>query len=266
MTYLSGNRRKGKGYIGYTLYIGIVAMLIIFWTGFKSFSYVKLEPLIHYYADTKISLQSIPEFFATYTSSRTSLIKKAKTLEITIENLENTIAEKDAKLQELGMSLEELGDRDGSILVMYPLVNDITRIYSTLILSKGYKDGVEKDAYVYVRGLQPVCVIKEVYPSSSLCELLSASGVVTEAVVISGVATSTITLPLLGRGGGAFLGDVARGTPIAVGDKVALRGDLSMTIGTVVNVLNNNQDTSWRVFVRGVYNPVTSSIFYLRKK
>ena len=266
MTYLSGNRRKGKGYIGYTLYVGIVIMLVVFWIGFKNVSYTKIEPLIHYYANTKTSLRSIPEFFETYTSSRTSLIQKTKTLEVTIENLENTIAEKDAKLHELGLSSEELGDRSGSVLVMYPLVNDITRIYSTLLLSKGYKDGVEKDAYVYVRGLQPVCVIKEVYPSSSLCELLSSSGVVTEVVVTGKTSSSTIIVSLTGRGGGAFLGDVARDTPIAIGDTVALKSDLSMTIGTVVNVLNNNQDTSWKVFVSGAYNPVTSSIFYLRKK
>jgi flavin reductase (DIM6/NTAB) family NADH-FMN oxidoreductase RutF len=53
---------------------------------------------------------------------------------------------------------------------------------------------------------------------------------------------------------------------VAVGDKVVMKSDHSMTLGTVVDVLHNNQDTSWHVFVRGAYNPITSSIFYLRKK
>jgi cell shape-determining protein MreC len=147
---------------------------------------------------------------------------------------------------------------------MYPLMTDVTRLYSTVLLSKGFKDGVEKDAYVYVRGMQPVCVIKEVYTSTSLCELISASGIKTD-VVIEGGASSTIAITLLGRGGGVFLGDVARDTPVSKGDKVYLKSNPSMLLGTVVDVLNNNQDTSWRIFVNGAYNPVTSSIFYIRK-
>lgn len=267
MTYLSGKTRKGKGKSGYFVYVGLVVLLTFFWVGFKMSAYPLFEPVVKSYAGMKTEIGRIPEFFSTYTTSRTALVEKSKALEVTVENLENEVAEKDAKLKELGMTATELSDMSGAVIVMYPLMDDITRIYSTLLLSKGFKDGVDKDEYVYVRGLQPVCVIKEVYTSTSLCELLSASGVVSEAVIEGDEASSTpISITLLGRGGGAFLGDVARDTPVSIGDKVVLKSDHTMTIGSVVDILHNNQDTSWHVFVRGAYNPITSSIFYIRKK
>jgi cell shape-determining protein MreC len=266
MTYLSGKQQKRKQTRRY-FFLGVFLLgILFFWGIVKGAMYSSVEPFIEKYGVTKSTLSSIPNFFSTYTTSRTSLTQKNKTLEVTIENLENQIAEKDAKLKELGfVAAEQPGASMGSIIVMYPIMKDITKIYSTILLSKGYKDGVEKDSYVFVRGLQPVCIIREVYTSTSLCELISKGGITTEAVVMSPESTST-ALTLTGRGGGSFLGNVPRDTPIAVGDTVFLKSDQSMSLGKVVDVINNNQDTSWRVFVRGSYNPVTSSVFYIYKK
>ncbi len=266
MTYLSGRTNKRKQNLRRLALVGLFVMIIIFWATFKSGLYTFVEPLVLRYSTAKTIFKDIPEFFHTYTSSRKELVQKDKELEVTIEYLENQIAEKDAQLKELSITTDEMGGiSSASIIVMYPLMQDITKIYSTILLSKGYKDGVEKDAYVYVRGLQPVCIIREVYTSTSLCELLSRGGITTE-VVARGASSTTISFTVNGRGGGTFLGDVARDTPIAIGDEVFLRSDPSMKIGTVVDVMHNNQDTSWRVFVRGAYNPVTSSIFYIHKK
>jgi cell shape-determining protein MreC len=266
MTYLSGKANKRKKNTRYLIYISIIVLLVIFWSAFKNIFYPILEPLVMRYAVTKTIFKDVPEFFHTYTSSVKDLTQRNKNLEVDIEYLENKIAEKDAKLKELNFVKNEIGMMPTeSTIVMYPLMQDITKIYSTIILSKGFKEGIEKDMYVYVRGLQPVCIIKEVYTSTSLCELISKSGVTTE-VVVKGKASSTISFTLTGRGGGTFLGDVARDTLIDIGDEVYLKSDPSMKLGNVVNVMNNNQDTSWRVFVSGEYNPVTSSIFYTHKK
>lgn len=267
MTYLSGKQHKKKKNVRYFLYISFFAVVVIFWTVFKSKLYPILEPAVMKYGVTKDIIAKVPDFFSTYVTSRRTLIQKDKILEVTIENLENEIAEKDGKLKELGLVTSDLGDTAApSTLVLYPIMSDITRLYSTVLLSKGYKDGVEKDMYVYVRGLQPVCIIKEVYTSTSLCQLISAGGVATEAVTQNALGTTTIALTLTGRGGGTFLGDVERDTPIAIGDSVFLKSDQTMKLGTVVDVIHNNQDTSWHVFVSGAYNPITSSIFYIRKK
>ena len=144
-------------------------------------------------------------------------------------------------------------------LTLYPLMQDVTKLYSTILLSKGFKDGIDIGDIVYVRGNQAVCTIQEVYTSSALCLILTASGVATEGVTSS----SSITLTLTGRGG-HFIANIPRDTPVEVGETIYLRSNQRIILGTVQQVANNNQDTSWHVFVEGAYNPVTSSIFYVQ--
>ncbi len=265
MKYLS-DKRKSKKHTKHIAYLFTVIVISFFWIQIKTSAFPVLEPLVTTYSETKQVLIKVPIFFSTYVSSRESLVKENKSLEKVIENLENELAEKNAKIKELSLIKDDAVDPlSDAVIVMYPLARDITRIYSTILLSKGYRDGVEKEGYVYVRGLQPVCIIREVYTSSSLCELLSSSSVTTEAVIEGVNASTSVMISLVGRGGGAFLGNVPRDTQVSNGDKVFLRSDRSMMIGQVVEVLHNNQDTSWRVFVRGAYNPVTSSVFYSKK-
>jgi hypothetical protein len=61
-----------------------------------------------------------------------------------------------------------------------------------------------------------------------------------------------------------WLADVVRDTPVSVGEIVYMRSNPKVILGTVKEVSNNNQDTSWHIFVEGAYNPVTSSIFYVQ--
>ncbi len=264
MTYLSGKANKRKQNIRRLALVVFFIVIVIFWTTVKKGLYPVIEPLLIGYGHSKGIASNIPEFFYSYTTSKETIIEKNKILEHAIENLENELAEKNAQLKEFNFIINE-GESVGDVIVMYPLMTDITKLYSTILLSKGFKDGVEKDGYVYIRGRQPVCIIKEVYTSTSLCELISASGIKTD-VIIEGNSSSTMSLTLTGRGGGVFLGDVVRDTSVAIGDRVYLSSDPGMIIGTVVDVMHNNQDTSWRVFVSGAYNPVTSSVFYLHKK
>ena len=200
------------------------------------------------------------EFFTTYVTSRQSFIAKQKEQEQKIESLENELAEKDALLRENDL---ETSTSSGSLgrhsIVAYPILQDVTTIYSTILLSKGFKDGVTEGALVSLRGNQVVCQIKQVYTTTSLCALFTASGSTIEGVTSS----SSITLSLVGRGG-HYLADIARDTPITSGEIVYLRSNPAFVIGTVRSVANNNQDTSWHVFVEGAYSPVTSSIFYVQ--
>lgn len=267
MRYLSDRKQKRHTSLRYIFSVIFLLVTIIFWVSFKTALYPFFEQSLIRYGSVKEILSTVPEFISTYMDSREKILQRDKDLEITVERLENELAEKNARLKELDGIVLNFGDTAAlsSTIVMYPLMKDITSIYSTILFSKGFKDGVEKDVYVYVRGMQPVCIIKEVYTLTSLCQLLSASGVTTEAVIRTSSSTE-IGITLSGRGGGTFLGDVLRDTVLVTGDPVYLKSDPSMLLGTVVEVLHNNQDTSWHVFVRGMYNPITSSIFYIRKK
>lgn len=261
MTYLSGKFQKRKTYRKHIIGGGIFLLIVLFWLPFKKTTYTFLEPVIVQTAHVTSSFSVFPEFFKTYIVSHRTLVARQKELETEVEHLENMLAEKDALLRTLDTSSSQDHEaKDNQVaLTAYPLMHDLTKLYSTVLLSKGFKDGVDIGNIVYVHGNQVVCTIKEVYTSTSLCLLLSSSGITTEGVTSS----SSIVLSLVGRGG-YYLANVVRDTPVTVGEKVYLRSNPAMVLGTIKEVTNNNQDTSWHVFIEGAYNPVTSSIFYVQ--
>jgi cell shape-determining protein MreC len=262
MTYLSGKSQKKRSYTKYALLVSVFLIICIFWPTIRKYTYSALEPAVTRFGFTKQSLVVFPEFFGTYVTSHKTLALENKNLKLENERLINELSEKDANLREI-VTLETLSVSTSTSykapFVLYPLVQDISKLYGTILLSKGYKDGIDVGDTVYIKGNQAVCTIKEVHNSSALCLLLTASGVVTEGVTSS----SSITLTLTGRGG-HYLANIARDTPVAVGEVVYLRSNPRVVLGKVQQVANNNQDTSWHVFVEGAYNPVTSSVFYVQ--
>lgn len=262
MTYLSGKADQRRRKIKYAIFAVLLLALVVSWAFFKRTLYPAVQPGVVAYANVKTSFSIFPEFMHTYVTSHKKLVQDQKNLEIQLERLENQLAEKEGVIREQALLLtgSTTVERVTPPLVLYPLMQDSLKLYSTILLSKGFEDGVEVGNFVFVRGKQVACTIKEVYTSSSLCLLLTASGVVTEGVTSS----SSITLSLSGRGG-HYIANVVRDTPITVGEKIYLRSDPSMILGEVVEVSNNNQDTSWHVFIRGAYNPVTTSIFYVQQ-
>ena len=244
----------------YGVMVTFFLCVIIFWPVVRKHTFTTIEPAIVKGSSIKQSFAIFPEFFGTYFTSHESLVTEQKALKSHIEELENKVAENEAILKEYRNKEASASSsvRDINPLVMYPLMQDITKLYSTILLSKGYKNGVDVGNTVYIRGNQAVCVISEVYTSSALCSLFTSSGVSIEGVTSS----SSITLTLVGRGG-HFLADIVRDTPVSVGEKVYMRSNPKMTLGIVKAVINNSQDTSGHVFVEGMYNPMTSSSFYV---
>ncbi len=262
MTYLSGKAQKKRSYVKYALCVSVFLIIVIFWPQVKAFSYKVLEPVTVKLGFTGKSLQMFPEFFGTYITSHKALALKNKNLASEIDQLTTMLSEKDAALRELTLKQtgKELATSTRSeIIVMYPLMQDVTKVYQTVLLSKGFKDGIDVGNMVYVRGNQAVCTIIEVYNASSKCLLLTADGVTTEGVTSS----SSVNVSLVGRGG-HYLANILRDTPVTVGEIVYLRSNPKIVLGKVKSIANNNQDTSWHVFVEGVYNPVTTSSYYVQ--
>ncbi len=262
MTYLSGKSKKRKQYWVYGVYVVLFLAVVLMWSVIKKGSYTFFEPAVLGIGNAGQSFSVFPEFFHTYVVSHKSLVAREKDLEMEIERLENQVAEKDFLLRQYSLYQEVASSskiHEKRPIVAYPIMKDRTSLYSTILLSKGFSEGIEVGDIVYVRGNQAVCSIKDVYASSSLCLLYTSSGVATEGVTSS----SSITLSLIGRGG-YYLADIVRDTPVTVGEKVLLRSNQEIILGTVKQVANNNQDTSWHVFVEGAYNPIKSSIFYVQ--
>ncbi|MDB5260246.1 MAG: hypothetical protein JWN37_477 [Candidatus Nomurabacteria bacterium] len=257
MTYLSDKKRKKRGYIWYSVVILLIFIFVYFWPSVRTFLYNYVEGPVIIYGSTRTGIVSIPYNVSTYFKSKKDLEDINRGLELNIERLENEIAVKDAiisdnKLSQNGSSV--------STLEMYSILEDSTNIYSTIILSKGFKDGLEINKLVYLRGRQPVCIIVEVHDQTSVCKLLSSSG-----SFIEGVSPNGETLFLKGDGGGTFIADIPRDAILNEGDSVHLKSDPTLLLGTVVSIVKDNQATAWKVYVRGQYNPITSNVFYTDK-
>lgn len=257
MTYLSDKRRTKRIYIRYVLAVLAFIAVVYMWPILRTKLYPNVEGVVVSYGETKGGLTPIFSSVSYYFSSRNSLLEKEASLLQSIERLENELAEKEAVVKELQLASIYSSTDKKITLVLYPVMQDITRVYSTLILSKGFKDGVKEQSLVYVRGRQAVCMITEVYDRTSLCTLFSAS-----SQKVEGVASSSETLFLKGAGGGSFMAEVPRESDITVGETVFLKSDQTMKLGTITEIVRDEQMSSWYVFVRGAYNPLTSNIFY----
>lgn len=263
MRYLSDRSKTRRRYINFALGFVAFALFIYYWPAIRTVAYPFAEPLMRGYGSTKNTITIVPEFVSTYFTSHKKLSDRNAELEMEIERLENQLAEKEAVVREDELLLGgQTSNQTARIVMMYPIAEDVTKLYSTILLSKGYREGVEKGSVVYVRGQQAVCEIVEVYDRTSLCELLSKGDRITEAVTSS----STVTLNLSGVGGGNFISESPKGTNVLVGETVYLRSDQSFTLGTVVAVKEDEQSTGAKIYVRGAYNPIKSSVFYLRAR
>lgn len=260
MTYLSGKSKSNNRYLNIALGFIAFVLFVYYWSTFRAIVYPIVEPVLRGYGSSKGVMRIIPTSLRTYFSSRSTLATENKNLEVSIERLENELAGKDAIIREnLAATNGKIIESQKPVTVLYPIAEDITKMYSTILLSKGYKDGIEKNAIVYVRGMQPVCEIIEVFTTTSLCELLSKGNRKTEGVTSS----STMTLTLTGEGGGSYISSIPKGMNVAVGETVYLRSNPAFILGTVVMVKEDDQATGAKIYVKGAYNPVTSSVFYL---
>lgn len=259
MTYLSGRARTRRKYLNMLLGAVAFGLFVYFWPQFKAVAYPLVEPLVRGYGGAKGIAQLMPENITTYFGSRSRLLHENKNLLLEVERLENENALLQSVTREQALLTGTQTSNRPAPLVLYPIAQDVTKLYSTLLLSKGYRDGMTKGELVYVRGRQPVCDIVEVYDKTSLCELFSRGGRMTEGVTSS----SSVTLTLSGEGGGNFIAEVPKGTVVQIGEEVYLRSDPSFRLGTVVTIKEDEQSTGAKLYVRGAYNPVTSSVFYL---
>jgi cell shape-determining protein MreC len=260
MTYLSDRTRRRKNYKYYVVFVVLFSALVYFWPNVRVFLYRHIEPVITSYGSSKTFFSDVPKAISTYFTSRNEFAENKVVLELNIENLENRVRELEGIIEEYELRGEIIDSTPKSTMILYPVMQDITKIYSTIILSKGFRNGVEEGSLVYIRGKQPVCTITEVYDKTSLCRLLSSSG-----EKIEGVTSSAHTLFLEGLGGGAFVADVPYDAAITLGQTVALKSEQSMILGKIVEIVEDEQTTTLHVYVRGEYNPVTSNVFYISK-
>lgn len=260
MSYLSDKAKERKRNIRFSIIGVLLLLIIIFWKSVQSITYPYVEPLIFLYSNTKSGIFYIPKNISLYFHSQSDYIKQIADLLDNIERLENEVALKDGKIADYQTKIEEKNEKGLVTLIAHPLMRDLASVYSTIILSRGFSDGVEEGMLVYIRGRQPVGFISKIHEKTSEMTLLSDSN-----NKLNGVINGDEVLPMIGFGGGNFISNIPKDTNIKVGDKVSYGPDPSMKIGEVVDIKNDEQDAFMKVYIKGYYNPVKANTFFLDK-
>jgi cell shape-determining protein MreC len=259
MTYLSARQKRYGKIVRVVLLIATVLLLTVFWKQARSFLYPVFIPFAKGYAVVRDAIVEVPNTISIYFSTRQEDEAKIRALSLEVERLENEIT----RIQRNNPEVEDATSTEklfiqGSI-AMYPVITDITRLYSTITLSRGFVDGITEGKVVYIKGYQAVGLISQVYKSTSMMTLYSAPGKVTQAII----KESQIMVSLEGQGGGSFTIDVPKTIDIQVGQTVYLAEDQTMIVGTVSSVRNDPQDTFVRAYVRSPYSPTKANTFYV---
>jgi cell shape-determining protein MreC len=122
--------------------------------------------------------------------------------------------------------------------------------YDRIVIDLGQNDDVFEEDLVFVGDNTLLGRVVESYPSSSLVELLSSSGVETEARLLF----SELSLPLTGRGGGAFEVAVPRDIPIEELDIFISPYDSGIVLAEVVKVTGDPQDPAKIIVAKTPFN------------
>ncbi len=249
MKYHSDRRSFISRYALKGICAGVLLGSIFFWDTARSALYTVIEKPLVFLSSAANVVGSGGGSVRTMFTDKKEYEARIHELEATIELLENEITYQPAP-----------PETDHKVLSMNMIIKDVTGLYGSLLLSKGFVDGVEEGSLVYIRGKQAVCRITDVHSKTSLCVLLSH-----EKEVPAMTASSSIMLLLQGDGGGSFTATLPKGSPITIGEQVLLRERTEYTLGTVVDIRDEVEDVFTRVYVRGAYNPLTSALFYLDK-
>jgi cell shape-determining protein MreC len=235
----------------------VVLLIVLFWPSGKRFVYTYTESILVNIGETVHATGVIPQFVTTFFSSRKVLYDREKVLEEKVQSLENEVTK--LRLTEAIYRDILLGD-DVQIIAMNSFVRDVTYLYGTVMFNKGFEDGVIEDGLVFLSGREAVCRIQEVYKRSSLCSLFSSYGNSVEGVT----ASSSIPVTLEGRGG-HYIANMVRDTPIILGESILLRDNQTFILGTIVEIIKNDQDTFLRAFVRPSHNPNINTRYFVEK-
>jgi cell shape-determining protein MreC len=259
MTYHSVKKKQTPRIVYFGVVLFILAGVIFSWVHIRGALASIFVPFAESYGiSTTFVGRAVVQMDTTLTSKHTLGVENAQ-LRLNVERLENELAENMAHTRELEDVVTLATSTLSPVLVMYPLVTDYSRLYSSILLSKGFKSGISLNDIVYLRGRQAVCTIIEVRANSSLCKLFSAYDEQTEAVV------GGTTLFMKGNGGSSFVAEVTKDQHVEEGAVVYLKRDQTLSVGIVTQVDRDPQSAFWKIYVRGMYNPLSSMVFYTSK-
>lgn len=156
------------------------------------------------------------------------LLRSKRSLIFENDNLKAKIKEAEFKLLEFEFlkqeneSLKELlgrktFDKDGAVLGAV-LARPNVSPYDTFVIDIGENSGIQKGDNVFVQSNVFIGEINEVYKNTSMVELFSSPGKITQV----SIGSQNISANAVGRGGGNFIVELPRGTEVEKGDTVTI--------------------------------------------
>ena len=233
----------------------------VFWKQIRKVTYPVVIPVVSVVSGVVDGVFYIPSFFSTYITFHKTSSERIDALEKNIELLENKVASQNGELEQY-IAKDELKSKVYSTtLEVYPIAQDLYFLYSTMLITKGFSDGIEEGMIVYTRGYEAVGIVTQVYGSTALVSLLSASGNKVDAFI----QENKMTLSLVGAGGGNFTAQIPKDLDVVIGDNIFLTQNPTMNLGTVVDIVGTQQDFFKTVYIRGAYNPAKQRNYFVDK-
>lgn len=103
--------------------------------------------------------------------------------------------------------------------------------YDSLVIDAGQESGIRKGDKVYAYGALALGTVEEVGPRRARVTLYSSPGVSTSADILQ--ATTSVSVSLIGQGGGNFIVQLPRGAIAATNSPIALPGITSSLVALV---------------------------------
>ena len=278
-SYVKPNSNKRVFWAGLILFI----VAFIFWSKVRPVLYNIIEtPLsgLISFNNSVIDNISIVKYFKNKSALQAELLNTQAKLQDS-ENKNNSLRV-DIDRIILRLSMMRQGRIDS--VEAFAIGSPNGTLYKSLILNRGYRDGIEDGALVYTDNLSVVGRVEEIYGKTCRVTLFSKDGNEVKAIIES----SGMPIKLLGIGGGSYIGyivdasttitkykelsEYASSTAVsaelnamASSTRIILAEDKDLIIGNIVSRVRVVDENKIRITVLGDYDPRDLRAFYINK-
>ena len=196
--------------------------------------------------------------FHNYFSGLENVSLRNKSLEQDLEDRESEIM----NLKENSVTANQVSL--GPSFVEAKILNqDYFKIYESVILNKGFVDGVAKGNEVYLYPNYFLGNIERIENDKSILSLASSHKKLLKGLLKNNLQPDLV-IDLLGLGGGDFSFEIPESVVIATGTLIYLYKDTSKLIGEIIGLEKLETSLYQKVLVRGYYNLATSGRYYIK--
>ncbi len=252
MTYLSDREKRKKKIIIRTILAAFLIIIFIFWLRIRD-SLVPVGDAVS--SKLFLASQGIQDSYNSVSSFFTTKATYSKALD-DLEKENDALKQELASIREGSSTVSYADNRHVEVHTLFSL---LSTVYDTLLISKGFNDGITEGMIVYTDGYFPIGKVDEVHTTNSRVALLSRGGNEIEGYIPG----SAVVIRLTGNGGGDFIATLPKPVPVAIGDSLYMKENPEMKIGTVVAIDNEPQSVSQVLHVRGAYTITSRSRYYV---